>query len=195
MKFTRYFGIIIAALAFFVVSQQQITVPNQEIVLHSSSSQFTASQTEQAITTIKTQLKSLGIENIHVLDQNGTLKIIYYSDIDVESVKHAILDGGELVYVTDKQSDVPQRENYKFDVFEINTSTESGIGFDGKFIVEVKQEYTRASQITVTFSAIAENINPLQQLIQVAQKVNTSISIGIDKGTFNIPEVRAGPTA
>ncbi|RAJ11794.1 hypothetical protein [Olleya aquimaris] len=194
MKLKWYFGALLTALAFFVVSQQQITVPNQEIVLLSSGSQVTTSQTEQAITAIKTQLKRLGIENTQVLEDNGVLKITYYSDIDVESVKRIVLEG-ELSYVTDKSSDVPQKDNYKFEVFEINTPTESGIGFDGKYSVEVKQEYTRSSQITVSYSAIAENIHQLHQLIQVAQKANTSISISIDKGTFNIPEVRAGPTA
>lgn len=193
MKLKGYFGIIITALAFFVVSQQQINVPNQEIVLHFSGNHVTASQTEQAITVIKNQLKSIGVENTQVFEQNRTLKITYYSDIDVKSVKNTILEV-DLVNLTDKQSDNPSKENYNFDVFEINKSTKSGVGFDGKYVVEVKQEYTRSSQITVTYSAVAENTNQLHQGIQVAQKVNATISISIDKGTFNIPEVRAGPT-
>lgn len=194
MKFKRYFGVIITALTFFVVSQQQTAVPNQEIVLHHSDNQVAASQTELAISSIKAQLKSIGIENTQVFEDNGTLKITYFSDVDVENVKQTLLEG-EQVYIADKQSDTPKKDNYKFDVFEINTSTESSTGFDGNVIIEIKNEYTRASQITVNFSAVAEHINQLHQLVQVAQKVNATISISIDKGTFNIPEGRAGPTA
>ena len=196
MRSKWYFGALLIALTFFVASQQQITVPNQEIVFQFSDNQIAVSQTEATIAVIKSQLKSIGVKNTQVLQYNGTLTISYYSDTSIENVK-AVLLKEKLVKLVgqDIQSDNPLNDDYQIDVFEIKTTTESGIGFDGKYIVEVKQEYTRASQVTVSFLAIAENILQLNQTIIVAKKVNTNISISIDKGAFNIPEGRAGPVA
>ncbi|WP_339876777.1 hypothetical protein [Olleya marilimosa] len=196
MKSKWYFGIVITALTFFVVSQQQITVPNQEIVFQFSDNQATVSQTEKAIQAIKAQLQNIGVKNTQVFEQNGILKISYYSDITIAEVK-SILINEKLIFNNTKgtQNDNPLDSSYNVDVFEIKPATESGVGFDGKFIVEAKQEYTRASQIVLTFSAITESIIQLTLPVNVTHKVNTNISISIDKGSFNIPEGRAGPKA
>ena len=196
MKSKWYFGILITALAFFVVCQQEMTVPNQQIVFQFVDNQTTVSQTEATIAVVKHQLKNIGVKNTTVVEQNGTLKITYYSDASVAIVKAVLLKEKLIKAVAaNLPSDNPLHQNYNFDVFEIKTATESGVGFDGKYIVEAKQEYTRASQVTVSFSAILENIIQLDQPVVVGKKVNTNISISIDKGTFNIPEGRAGPTA
>ena len=196
MKSKWYFGILITALAFFVVCQQEMTVPNQQIVFQFSDNQTTVSQTEATIAVVKHQLKNIGVKNTTVVEQNGTLKITYYSDASVAIVKAVLLKEKLIKAVAaNLPSDNPLHQNYNFDVFEIKTATESGVGFDGKYIVEAKQECTRASQVTVSFSAISENIIQLDQPVVVGKKVNTNISISIDKGTFNIPEGRAGPTA
>jgi len=196
MKSKWYFGIVITALTFFVVSQQQITVPNQEIVFQFSDNQATVSQTEKAIHAIKAQLQNIGVKNTQVFEQNGILKISYYSDITIAEVK-SILINEKLIFNNTKgtQNDNPLDSSYNVDVFEIKPATESGVGFDGKFIVEAKQEYTRASQIVLSFSAITESIIQLTLPVNVTHKVNTNISISIDKGSFNIPEGRAGPKA
>ncbi len=196
MKSKWYFGIVITALTFFVVSQQQITVPNQEIVFQFSDNQATVSQTEKAIHAIKAQLQNIGVKNTQVFEQNGILKISYYSDITIAEVKSILLNE-KLIFNNTKgtQNDNPLDSSYNVDVFEIKPATESGVGFDGKFIVEAKQEYTRASQIVLSFSAITESIIQLTLPVNVTHKVNTNISISIDKGSFNIPEGRAGPKA
>ncbi len=196
MKSKWYFGIVITALAFFVVSQQQITVPNQEIVFQFSDNQVSVSQTKKAISVIKAQLKSIGVKNTQVFEQKGTLKITYYSDTAIENVK-AVLFKEQLISSINKagQSGIPLDKNYNLEIFEIKAATESGAGFDGKYIIEAKPDYTRASQVIVSFSAIAENVLQLNQPLIVTKKVNANISISIDKGTFNIPEVRAGPIA
>ncbi|PIB31185.1 hypothetical protein BFP78_13120 [Gaetbulibacter sp. 5U11] len=196
MKSKWYFGIVITALTFFVVSQQQITVPNQEIVFQFSDNQATVSQTEKAIHAIKAQLQNIGVKNTQVFEQNGILKISYYSDITIAEVKSILLNE-KLIFNKTKgtQNDNPLDSSYNVDVFEIKPATESGVGFDGKFIVEAKQEYTRVSQIVLSFSAITEGIIQLTLPVNVTHKVNTNSSISIDKGSFNIPEGRAGPKA
>lgn len=196
MKSKWYFGIVITALTFFVVSQQQITVPNQEIVFQFSDNQATVSQTEKAIHAIKAQLQNIGVKNTQVFEQNGILKISYYSDIAIAEVKSILLNE-KLIFNNTKgtQNDNPLDSSYNVDVFEIKPATESGVGFDGKFIVEAKQEYTRVSQIVLSFSAITESIIQLTLPANVTHKVNTTNSISIDKGSFNIPEGRAGPKA
>ncbi|AUC77415.1 hypothetical protein [Olleya sp. Bg11-27] len=195
MRSKWYFGALLTALTIFVVSQQQIAVPNQEIIFQFTDNQTAVSQTEATISVIKSQLRSIGVNDTQVFQDNGTLKITYYSDASIESVKSVLLKEKLIALVSqNNQSDNPVNNNYKFDVFEIKTATKSGVGFDGKYIVELKQDYTRASQVTVSFSGITEIILQLNQSQVVAKKVNTNISISIDKGTFNIPEGRAGPT-
>lgn len=192
MKSKWYFGTLLAAFAFFVASQQQIAVPNQQIDFHFSDQQATVSQTEVVISAIKNQLQVIGAKNTQVTEQNGTLKITYYSDVDVENVKAILLHNQETVYLDDNKY---SNQSYNLDVSEIKTSTPSGAGFDGDYMVEAKQEYLRASQVVLTFSAIAENTLQLTLPSFTTHKVNTNISISIDKGTFNIPEGRAGPIA
>lgn len=190
MKSKWCFSVLIAAFALFVASQQQVTVPNQEIVLQFSDHPASVS-VNQTVFEIKKQLQQLGASNTQVIQQKGQLKITYFSDLTTQKVKSFLLKKVVFIALNPKT----KQGKYHLKVTQIQGSKKSQPGFDGKYIVEVKQEYTRVSQLTVDFSAITETITQLNQPLHVSQKVNTNISISVDKGTFNIPEVRAGPTA
>ena len=82
-------SVLIFSLTLFgVVSQQQILVPNQEIVLQFEDVDLTSKQAENTVAIVKQQLQDLGAENIQVFSlENGKLKITYFSDSEVASIK------------------------------------------------------------------------------------------------------------
>ena len=184
--------------------QQQTVVPNQEIVLEFTDIEVTSLEAQNAISIVKKQLESIGVKNTRISKElhNGKLKIAYYSDADVESIKR-ILSKEQYValdhvfYDQNKADDQLPLEknatNYNLDVYKIHKSTDVDTDFNGIYVLEVKQEQDRASG-SYGYSFVSENnTNNSDELIKVAQKVNGSIVIAIDNTSYKIPEVRAGP--
>ena len=204
MKKKWYFGILITTLALLVVVQQQTVVPNQEIVLEFVDIEITSVEAQNTIAIVKKQLQSIGVKNIRISEElnNGKLKIAYYSDVDVEHIKkifskekNVALD--HAFYDNNKEKDsFPLHDNskkYNLDVYEIQKDTDLDSGFIGKYVLEVKHEQNGYSGSN-TYSFVSEaDINYIDRLIKVAQKVNANIAITIDNTSRNIPEVRAGP--
>jgi len=81
---------IIFILTFLgVVNQQQAFLPNQEIVLQFDNANIAVDTAENTIAIVKQQLQSLGATNIKInKGERGKLKITYYSDVDVTSIKN-----------------------------------------------------------------------------------------------------------
>ena len=201
MKAKWYFSIIIIFLTLLGIHQEQTTVPNQEIVLQFVDDEVTNEEAQNAIVIIKEQLQAIGINNIQVGEQeNGKLKIIYYSDANVESIKRILSKGKkiEIGYTsfnkedTDFPSDKNQNE-YEFDVYEIQ-SVDTSFDFDGKYALELKQEYDRFSNPNIyTFAAVV-NISEKCRIVKTAYKIHKSITFFTGNTLHNIPEVRAGPS-
>lgn len=89
MQLKRYIGAIIFILSFLaVISQQEFNVPNQEIVLEFNHVEVTSNEAQTAVAHVKQQLQGLGANQIKVQQTaQGKLKITYYSDADVASIK------------------------------------------------------------------------------------------------------------
>ncbi|TSE08911.1 hypothetical protein [Aquimarina algiphila] len=206
MKKKWYFAILITALATLVVIQQQTVVPNQEIVLEFVDIEVTSKEAQNAITIVKKQLQSIGVKNTRISKglKDGKLKIAYYSDADVEYIKRILSEEqnvaldhvfyGQNENKNDKQFPLDQNsKDYNLDVYEIQKSTDSNADFNGKYVLEIKHERDGYSgDNTYSFIAIID-IDHINRLVKVAQKVNTNIAIAIDNTSRNTPEVRAGP--
>ena len=91
-------SVLIFSLTLFgVFSQQQILVPNQEIVLQFEDVDLTSKQAENTVAIVKQQLQDLGAENIQVFSlENGKLKITYFSDSEVASIKETFSEESNL---------------------------------------------------------------------------------------------------
>ncbi len=200
MKKKWYFGILLTAFALLVVMQQQTVVPNQEIVLEFANVEVTSLEAQKAITIVKKQLQSIGVKNTKISRElkNGKLTIAYYSDADVAFIKRVLskeqhLGLDHIVYDQNQKDDqFPIDENpndYNLDVYEIQKSTD--VDFDGSFVLEIKQKQNRNFSSYNFVSVI--DINEVDRLIKIAQKVHTDIAIAIDNTSRTIPEVRAGP--
>ncbi|MDG5493084.1 hypothetical protein [Psychroserpens sp. SPM9] len=193
--------IIILTLLGGIASEQQMSVPNQELVLQFSSTQVSTQETQQAITLVKQQLQAAGVENIQVQKQkSGQLKITYYSDADVERIKELLSKQGQLAlgYVTQdhNRSELPSEEKsvvYNLDIYEIQQGDELS-GLQGKLALESKAENDRLINPNVFVAIEAIDIRGLDRIVKVAYKFHKNSAIAIDNRSRIIPEVRAGPT-
>lgn len=203
MKNKWYISALIFALAIVGISLDKVSVPNQEIVVQFADVEVTLAETQDAIALIKSQLQAVDVDNIQIQESgNGTLKITYYSDVEVDEIKkifsrerglaldHTSYDFGKDDTKFPFEKDL---KNYQLDVYEIQDINEL-VDSSGT-ILELKSEIVRFSTPDgyATLSKIrSEEKNKTEKLAYVVQR---NIAIAIDNSSYNIPEVRAGPIA
>ena len=202
MKVKWHISALILLLTILgVVNQQQISVPNQEIVLQFSNAEVTTEETQTTIAIVKKQLQDLGADNIQVSEEEkGRLKITYYSDADIASIKETLSKEKkvDIDYSASNQNNKPTEFpfdnviSYNLDVFEIQKANDVELGFDG-YILEQKPESDRVLIPNVYFSFIEVDVREDNKIVKVAYKVSRNNAIAIENISYIIPEVRAGP--
>ena len=203
MKMKWYISTLILFFTVFGICHNKIFSPNQEILVQFQSNEVTEEQSQTAIESIKQQLWAFGIEDIQVReDQNGRLKITYYSAVDVESIK-AILSAEKLLSIDfasegdEKRSDkIPsdkKSKTYNLDIYELHKSTDGNNGAAGKSVLIVKQDFDRYLNPNVFLPINSIDVTQIDLSVKQAYKVNTVIAIAIENTSHAIPEVRAGP--
>lgn len=188
---------------FGVISQQQIAVPNQEIVLQFTEVELTSEDAKNTIASVKAQLLELGVENIKVkAQQNGKLKISYYSDAAISSIKSNFAKNNNVVldYTSTNQdensSKFPSEDHsisYNLDVYEIQSNSGTGWDLDGAFILDVEVKSDRFLDPNLYFLASNFDFRSSNSIVGVAYKVRRNITIEIEEALYSKPEVRAGP--
>ena len=202
MKPKWYLSTFILTVAFLGASLQQFSVPNQEIVLQFEDQEISLVETENAITNIKKQLQDIGVEKIQVYkSDNGVLKISYFSEIDVVSIKKIFSKEKALklsypsLDLEEGTSKIPSKNKsntYQLDVFEIQKSN-GNEGDSNGLVVELLPENDRSFNPDVYYSALMQDVRFKNKIEKVAYIIYSNISIEIDNSSYNIPEVRAGP--
>ncbi|MDG1730285.1 MAG: hypothetical protein P8K68_09025 [Algibacter sp.] len=197
-------SILVLGLTLFgVVSQQQISVPNQEIVLQFQDVDLTSNQTEHTVALVKLQLQSLGAENIQVLSlEDGKLKITYYSDADIASIKQTFSEENNVALrissetQNEDSSSLPYQDSkvsYNLDVYEIQNGHDTGWGFDGAIGLEIEPKSDR--YLDPNYLSVANiGYHYDDNLLKVAYKIRRKITIQLSDPLHSTPEVRAGPT-
>lgn len=182
-----------------IASQQQVCLPNQEIVLRFTDDAVTAADAQSAITHLKKQLLDIGASNIHVKESgDGDFRITYYSDTDVDSIKElfSIEDNMELGYIASNKEKQPSKESskaYDIDVFEIKNHTE-GFHIGGLQAVERKSDHLSIF-IPILFTPVKDvTFFELNGVLKETYKFRKNIAIAIDITSNKIPDGRAGPT-
>ncbi|AFL80091.1 hypothetical protein Aeqsu_0581 [Aequorivita sublithincola DSM 14238] len=202
MNWKWYLPILLIALAFFGVSLEQSTLPNQEIVVQFDASSVSTDEAQLAVAEITNQLKAIGVADVRVSElQDGKLKVTYYSTIDVSIIKNLFhkqdnLQLGDTAF-NDKEdsSKIPFSKDsytYKLDVIKIQKDYGSNIGLQGLPVVvkSAKDNYLKpilslsSTKIDFKLKLFSEN---------VAFKNYRKVSFLIDITSYKIPEVRAGP--
>ena len=194
--------ILIVVISFFgIASQKQSEAPNQEIIIHFADANVAVDDVENIINTIKIQLQELGVNYVNVSETGlDELKITYYSDSDISSIKDKLTDKGNLkLDLNKKGSDSSDRFpsnqdslNYNLDFFEIQDSN-FNLGLSGINVstTDLKNDhlyYTNTNLFNNTF--IFENTNSVNQK---TYKALENIAFAINNIPHTIPEVRAGP--
>ncbi len=200
MNFRWYISTLIIILTLLgVVDQQQISVPNQEIVLEFTDTEVSSNHAQNTIANIKVQLEGLGAANIQVTKEEcGKLIISYYSDVDIARIKESLSEDENLVLndanPNEERSNFPKDKNsgsYNFNVYEIQKDSGSDWDLNGTFVVELKSEGNRFSNPNVY--AFVDNTEIRGITEKVASTAHYNIVLGIDNTSYKIPEVRAGP--
>jgi hypothetical protein len=202
MKPKWYLGAFILIIAFLGAGLQQFSAPNQEIVLQFEDQEISLVETENAIANIKKQLQDIGVEKIQVYKgDNGVLKISYFSEIDVVSIKKLFSKEKALklsyssLDFEEGSSKTPfknKSNTYQLDVFEIQKSNGNEGDLNG-LVVELLPENDRSFNPDVYCSALVQDVIFKNKIEKVAYIIYSNRSSEIDNASYNIPEVRAGP--
>lgn len=204
MKAKWYFSTLIIIFALLGAFQEKVSVPNQEIVLQFSDAEVSSNKAQNTLAIVVQQLQTVGISDIQVREQeNGQLRITYYSDTDVASIKKTLSQENQLeIGLTsfnkdENHSKFPfknKSNDYNLDVFEIQNKADAGSDLNGKFVLELKQEYDRFSNPNVHPYVIEIDDEEKDRIVKVAYKANRNVANAIDNTSYKIPEVRAGPS-
>ena len=195
------FLVICSVLGF--VSQKQLVLPNQEIVLQFTDVEVTSQEVQNTIAIVKNQLQSLGADNIQVKEsQNSELKITYYSSTDISIIKDTFSKDENLgVHYTspnqDKETEgFPLDENtitYNLDVYEIENGADSDWDFNGISSIEFDSKSDRFFDPNPYFPGANIDYRIKNNSVKVAYIIHHNLAIAIDNASKSIPEVRAGP--
>ena len=198
-----YFGTLLIILAVLgVVNQQQISVPNQEIVLQFADVAVRSHDAQKALSIVKEELQELGAENIRVIEgDDGYLKITYFSATDVAAIKKILskesnLKIDEVSNQESKPFQFPFEDNpisYNLDIYEIQNKSDVDWDFNGTFVLELKPKSDRFFNPNVLASINNSDAKDKDTNVKVTLRVQKHIAIAINTTSHNIPEVRAGP--
>ncbi|WP_299361004.1 hypothetical protein [Winogradskyella sp.] len=201
MKSKLHFGILIILITFFLRYLENSVAPNQQIVVQFSNSEISENETQKAIESIKLKLRSIGVEQTQVgEDQEGNLKITYYSTTDVKEIQGILSDLESFKLAYDFGSRYPNEtptendsKDYKLNVSEIKKkSNTSDWDFEGVQIVEINQKSDRFNNLKKNTFGKQTNSELISQWVKVAIKaVNRDLSL--ENHSYKTPEVRAGP--
>ena len=186
-----------------IVSQDQAVIPNQEIVLQFTNVEVSNDDIEHTITIVKKQLQDLGANAIHVYEAGyGHLKITYYSDADIDSIKKIFSKENklEIDYTAqnrrNQSNKIPLEDNnigYNLNIYEIQKGNDVDWDFNGINVLELKAKNDRFFEpnLYITFNRL--DVSRDDKVEKEAFKARKNIEISTDNTLHKIPEVRAGP--
>ncbi|MBC2846681.1 hypothetical protein [Winogradskyella flava] len=201
MKTKLHFGVLIILFTFLARYVDTAVSPNQQIVVQFSNTEISEVEAQDAITRIQTKLDEVGAEDIQIgQDQDGQLKITYYSNTDIAQIQH-ILSDQELRFTfstngsdSDKFPNEENSKDYRLSISEIQQDNNSANwDFESVEIVQLNNKSDRFSNLKVSNSGGHINQELIERLIKVALKNVTNSGAELAGPSCKIPEVRAGP--
>ena len=151
MKSKLHFGLLIMLMAFLGRYMQTTVVPNQQIVIQFSHTNISKDDAQNAIEEIQLKLYKIGVEDIKIgQDQNGQLKISYYSNAEIQHIKD-VLSSEDSLKLSHNASDensnnLPENDNlidYELNISEIQKSNDNTLGFESVEVTEISHKSDR----------------------------------------------------
>lgn len=195
MQAKWYISTFFLLFIYFSGPQELVSIQNQEIMLEFVDAKINKKNIEKTITAVKEKLLKLGVTNIIIkTNKKGTLKISYYSAVDIANIKEVLTKQHKLVLnqnSEDKEND-NDSSNYSIDIYKLTGRTDNSNIHD-QFVFEIKYNSDRFT--TVNYLALAKNLeqHKTDQLYKTAYKVNKSNPFIKNRTSYKEPEVRAGP--
>ncbi|QTD38612.1 hypothetical protein JL193_04860 [Polaribacter batillariae] len=178
----------------FGVFQEQVYKPNQEIVLEFIDTSSQNKNIENTISEVQKKLVDIGVTNIAIQKtEKGTLKISYYSIVNVNDVKKALTKEHRLSLNKNSKKENENRDSttYSIDIYELTNKLDIS-NLDDKFIFEIEPHSDRFTTNNIfCFYKVLEN--QANQLFKTAYKANKTSLYIKDYTSYQEPEVRAGP--
>lgn len=201
MLLKRYIGIVVLLLVLVgALRQQNLDVPNQEILLQFNGDDLSTATSQATIATVEKELNKIGVQNFQVKEVNhGIYKITYYSDADVELVKGLLAQ--RILGVLGSDTDNIPLDNpidqdalsYNLEVYEIQNGTDSDSGLNGIVVDEFNQKADRYLKSKHTHTAFV--IFKKADITYIVRRAsgNKCIAVAAQNALQQIPDVRAGP--
>ncbi len=135
-----------------------------------------------------------------IKNDDGQLKITYYSESDVEHIQSLLITEQDFKFAYDSDHKTPTNfpkdkrlKDYELNISEIQNSNKINWDFERTEIVRLNQKSDSSYTPSVNF--LGYNLHELYNIntVKVAVQINKAIVITIDEGSYNIPEGRAGP--
>ena len=122
-----YISTLFLIFIYFGTFQEQVSMPNQEIVLEFVDVKIDQKDIKNTIADVREKLLEIGVSNIKIQEtKNNTLKISYYSIINTDNIKEALLEESQLAL--NQKSENEEGNNtyldYKIDVYELTDRTD-----------------------------------------------------------------------
>lgn len=205
MKTKWYLSMLIIVFTIIGIFHNNISLPNQEIIVQFNSDEVTVEQSYDAIELIKQQLYVFGIDTIHVQEEsNGNFRIAYHSYLPVESIKNSLASNESLELdhssfnLNNRNNQIPSdknHRNYNLDIYEIQ-SANTDYDLTGTPVIQIKNGFDRFFNPNLHFNFdIFYESGDEPEIAIIAFKLNRTIAIALDSISHTIPEVRAGPSS
>lgn len=187
--------LFLALFICFGVFQEEIQVPNQEIVLEFVDNKTDNNKISETITNVKEKLLAAGVSNIVInKTEKGALKISYYSAAHINTIKEVLSQGIDFALNNSDNHKEPNFPvyDYSLNIYELTNDVDLS-NLNDKYVLEIK--YASERFTTNPNSVFAKNIefNKTNQLFKTAYNANKNKSLAKDKPSYQEPEVRAGP--
>ena len=202
MQTKWYLRSFIILVAIIGLTLEQITQPNQQIVVEFGSDTVSVASAQEAMETITNELRVLGVQNIKVQQGiHGDLTITYYSPIDTKEIENLLFLKKELHNEFASCNTLPKnqappfgtRSVYKIDVHKIQKRADIEPDLNGLIVAfegKTHRYYLAKVYDAVNGSQIARQ-NKITELSYIAQ---CAVSLAVTEFSYKIPQVRAGPT-
>ncbi len=191
-----YFSTLFLILCIcFGAFQEQVVIPNQEIVLEFVDGKNNEQYVNSTIADVKEKLVRIGATNILIKDtKKGTLTISYYCTIPVDTIKEALTVVDQFALhqnSKNKQNNSPS-STYNIDIYELTNEIDT-TNLNDKYVFEIKyiaERFTTTPNYASIRSLEIEKANQLFKLAFTAYKTKPFTK---DRTSNKEPEVRAGP--
>lgn len=201
-----YIPLLIVFLAFIGGGVENLgTGPNQEIVVNFYADSIHDQAAEDVVSEIIQTLESLGIEDVRILETtDGSLKILYYSTLDVAVIKKLLDEQNELAHgdveipMDNSPLQLPNSKEYgvyNLEVIKIQENFLPGSGFQG-LLAEVKSIPNQYFKLSSSSFVVITDTSLEHEAENPDFSVDSEITVLLNKALYKrIPEVRAGPLA